>query len=129
MGVRDPWHCIVDCRHRPNQCAKHRNDIGGGQGVIFQAELDGSERCVCNEVENEGESHHCGNISQSECNEDGAEGNGNDRIEKGPDGSEYPRRWRPGGLFELGVALRGIHSHIIAPLRIRFRTREKRMTN
>jgi len=118
----EPWHAREDGESRPDERGENEQNVGGGEIVIFQFELKICERKIENEVEGKWQSDERGDcrlsgrdsgtgekISGNELVKHHAKRDGDEHVQKCPNRTEKPSRWRPTGLFEKRVGLVGFH--------------------
>lgn len=98
---------------RPDERAEDEKDIYRREEIIFEAELEGGEDEVEDEVEGKWQSNHPWDLPRESFVKNSAERYGNDRIQNGPNRPKDPSRRRPSGLNQLRVPRVTIHPPIL----------------
>lgn len=83
----------VDCKQCPDQGREDGDDIDAHEEVALEAKLLRWKCEIETEVEREGEGNEGGEAALHGAEKDVPKGDGDDRVEDSPDGTEDPR-WR-----------------------------------
>ncbi len=104
---------MPDGIERPDERADHKQDIDGGQEIVSETKLNGSENEVEKQIERKRQGHHPGNLPGQRFIKYRTERDGDNRIQHRPDRPKEPARWRPCWFDQLRVPV--VSGHGVTP--------------